>query len=215
MRSVLIIGLGRFGRHLAANFASLGNEVMVVDKDENSVNPLAPAVTAAQIGDCTDEAVLREIGVSDFDICFVCITENLETSMIVTMTLKELGAKQVITKVNQDIHVKFLLSNGADNIIYPERDMAFRTAMKYSARGAYDYLQLSPSYGIFEVAPPADWVGKTLREAGIRKKYQLNIIAEKTGDTITPIDQEDFVFTPEQHLLICGDKKSFQKLMGK
>ena len=124
MRSILIIGLGRFGRHLSMRLSELGNELLVIDQDERCVNEIAPFVTAAQIGDCTDESVIKSLGASEFDLSFVCISNNLETSLIITMMLKEQGAKKVIAKVNQDLHAKFLLSNGADAVIYPERDMA-------------------------------------------------------------------------------------------
>ncbi|MGC2873469.1 potassium channel family protein [Ihubacter sp. rT4E-8] len=215
MRSVLVIGLGRFGRHLATNLSNLGNEVMVIDIDENAVNKLAPIATAAQIGDCTDEIVLKELGVSNFDLCFVCISHDLEASMIITMTLKELGAKKVITKVNQDIHVKFLLSNGADNVIYPERDMAFRTAMKYSAQRAFDYVELSEHYGIFEIEPPAGWIGRSLTDINVRKNYHVNIIAYKYHDLIMPLDNGDYYFAADQHLIVAGDMKNFHQLIQK
>ena len=215
MRSALIIGLGRFGRHLAANLSNLGNEVMVIDIDENAVNKLAPVVTAAQIGDCTDEVVLKELGVSNFDICFVCISHDLEASMIITMTLKDLGAKKVITKVNQDIHVKFLLSNGADDVIYPERDMAFRTAMKHSAQRAFDYVELSEHYGIFEIEPPGSWIGRSLTEVDVRKNYHVNIIACKYHDLILPLESGDYYFSADQHLIVAGDMKNFHNLIQK
>lgn len=215
MQSILIIGLGRFGRHLAMSLSELGNEVMIVDKEERPVSDLTPYVTAAQIGDCTDQWVIEGLGVSEFDLCFVCISNDLESSLVITMMLRENGARKVIAKVNQDLHARFLLSNGAEEVIYPEKDMAVRAAMKYSAPGTFDYLQLSPAYGIFEIAPPGPWIGKNLRDTDIRKKYQLNIIAEKVEDTIKPIDQETFVFSPGQHLLIAGEKKKFQKLIGR
>lgn len=215
MRSILIIGLGRFGRHLSMRLSELGNELLVIDQDERCVSEIAPFVTAAQIGDCTDEYVIKSLGASEFDLSFVCISNNLETSMIITMMLKEQGAKKVITKVNQDLHAKFLLSNGADAVIYPERDMALRTAMKYSAASAFDYLELSSDYGIFEIAPPKAWLGRSLEELDVRKKYRLNVIAYKQDDIIKAVDSQNFVFTASQHLLIAGEKANFQQLVKK
>lgn len=215
MRSALIIGLGRFGRHLAANLSNLGSEVMVIDIDEHAVNQLAPMVTAAQIGDCTDPVVLKELGVSNFDICFVCISHDLEASMIITMTLKELGAKKVITKVNQDIHVRFLLGAGADDVVYPERDMAFRAAMKHSARRAFDYVELSEHYGIFEIEPPGRWIGRSLTEVDVRKNYHVNIIAYKYRDLVMPLESGDYYFAADQHLIVAGDMKNFHNLIRK
>lgn len=135
--------------------------------------------------------------------------------MIITMMLKEQGAKKVITKVNQDLHAKFLLSNGADAVIYPERDMALRTAMKYSAASAFDYLELSSDYGIFEIAPPKAWLGRSLEELDVRKKYRLNVIAYKQDDIIKAVDSQNFIFTASQHLLIAGEKANFQQLVKK
>lgn len=213
MRSILVIGLGRFGRHLVTNLSELGNELMVIDKDETIVNKIAPFVASAQIGDCTDEAVLKELGVSNFDLCFVCISSDLETSLITTMTLKELGAQKVVTKVNQDLHTKFLLQNGADDVIYPERDMAIRTAMKYSTTDAFDYVELNARYGIFEIAPPKSWIGQSIKEINVRKKFHVNVIAYKEGDQIMPLDQEDYYFHKDQHLLVAGDKRNFHDLI--
>lgn len=215
MRSILIIRLGRFGRHLSMRLSELGNELLVIDQDERCVSEIAPFVTAAQIGDCTDEYVIKSLGASEFDLSFVCISNNLETSMIITMMLKEQGAKKVITKVNQDLHAKFLLSNGADAVIYPERDMALRTAMKYSAASAFDYLELSSDYGIFEIAPPKAWLGRSLEELDVRKKYRLNVIAYKQDDIIKAVDSQNFIFTASQHLLIAGEKANFQQLVKK
>ncbi|MGN0658196.1 MAG: potassium channel family protein [Emergencia sp.] len=215
MRSILVIGLGRFGRHLATNLTDLGHEVMVVDINEAAVNQIAPYVTTAQIADCTDEVVLKSLGVSDFDLCFVCITCSLETSMIITMTLKELGARKVISKVNQDIHARFLKQSGADDIIYPERDMAIRTAMKYSAQRAFDYLELNENYGIFEIEPPRGWIGRTVKDVDVRKKYHVNVIAYKDGDLIRPLDREAYTFSDCQHLIVAGDMKNFSRLIRK
>ena len=215
MRSILIIGLGRFGRHLATSLADLGNELMVIDKNEAVVNKIAPYVTSAQIGDCTDEIVLKDLGVANFDLCFVCISNDLESSLVITMTLKELGAHKVVTKVNQDLHAKFLLQNGADDVIYPERDMAIRTAMKYSAQNAFDYIELSKHYGIFELAAPKSWIGRSLTEINVRKKYHVNVIAYKCRDQIMPLDKEEYYFSEDQHLIVAGDKKNFHDLIAK
>ena len=144
MRSILIIGLGRFGKHLALKLMELGNEVMIVDKDEDVVNKLASQVTRALVGDCMEEGVLESLGVSNFDLCFVCISDDFQSSLEITSILKELGAPCVISKTDRDIHAKFLLKIGADHVIYPERDMAQRAAFKYSAKNAFDYIELTP-----------------------------------------------------------------------
>ena len=124
MKSILIIGLGRFGTHLCQDLAKLDNEIMIVDKDEASLEDLLPLVVSAKIGDCTNEKVLKSLGVGNFDYCFVCIGENFQSSLEITSLLKDLGAKYVVSKANRDIHAKFLLRNGADEVIYPDRDIA-------------------------------------------------------------------------------------------
>lgn len=215
MRSVLIIGLGRFGRHLTLTMSQLGHEIMAIDKNEEVVNKIAPYVTSAQIGDCSDPVVLKSIGVSNFDLCFVCISNDLESSLVITTLLKEYHAKKVITKVNQDIHAKFLLQNGADDVIYPERDMAKRTAMKYSTLNAFDYIELSPEYGIFEIIPPKSWIGRSLSEVNVRKKFHVNVMAYKDKNTneIMPLDREQYFFKSGEHLLVAGNQKNFDELI--
>lgn len=213
MRSFLIIGLGRFGRHLAKNLAEMGNEVFVTDRNEKLVEEIAPYITSGQICDCTDIHVLRDLGVGNFDVCFVCISNDLESSMVISTNLKELGAKKIVTKVNQDLHVRFLLTNGADEVIYPERDMAMRTALRYSAKYAVDYIQLSESYGIFEIEPPESWLGRTIMDVDVRRKYQINIIAQRHNGIVSPIELESYVFTKGNNLLVAGDKKGILELV--
>ena len=131
MKSFLIIGMGRFGSHLCRNLAELGNEIMIVDENEELLEPLLPYVTSAKIGDCTKEDVLKSLGVNNFDKCFVCIGTNFQSSLEITSLLKELGAKYVISKATRDVHAKFLLRNGADEIVYPDRDIAEKCAVQY------------------------------------------------------------------------------------
>ncbi len=214
MRSVLVIGLGRFGRHLATKLSEMGHEIMAIDLNEKLVNQMAPHVTSAQIGDCSDEVVLRDIGVRNFDICFVCISNDLESSLVITSLLSELGANHIVAKVNQDIHAKFLLQNGANEVIYPERDMAQRTALKYSAKDAFDYIELNDNYGIFEIATPLAWIGSSIDDVNVRSKYKLNIIAYKLDGVINPVSGS-YLFSRDQHLIVAGDKKNFSQLFNK
>ena len=213
MRSMLVIGLGRFGGHLARKLSDLGNEVMVVDMDEEAVEKLAPHVTWAQVGDCMDVDTLRSLGVSNFDICFVCISNNFQSSLEITSLLKDLGAPCVISKTDRDIHAKFLRKIGADDVVYPERDMAQRTAVRYSAHNAYDYIELTSEYAIFELRVPSAWVGKTIREVDVRAHHNINIIGYKEGERIIPIIDPAHVFTEREHLLVAGAKKDLLPLM--
>ncbi len=212
---MLVIGLGRFGRHLATKLHELGNEVMVVDRDEAAVHRVTPYVTAAHIGDCMDEEVIQSLGVRNFDVCFVCTSDNFQSSLEITSLLKEAGAHMVVSKTDREMHAKFLLKIGADAVIHPERDMAYRTAIKYSAKNAFDYIELTPKYAIFETKPPASWVGHTLQELRVRTRYNVNIIGIKVGAHVLPMIDASHVFSRDEHILVAGSQKDVLKLMTK
>lgn len=215
MRSMLVIGLGRFGRHLATRLAELGNEVMVVDVNEAAVNGVASKVTTAEIGDCMDPEVIRSIGVRNFDVCFVCISDNFQSSLEITSLLKEAGARMVVSKTDREMHAKFLLKIGADAVIHPERDMAWRTAMRYSAENVFDYIELTPEYSIFEMKVPREWVGHTLAELKIRTRYNVNVIGVKVDQHVTPVLHADHAFTNDEHILLAGSRKDILRLVDR
>ena len=213
MKSFLIIGLGSFGRHLAVKLTELGNEVMVIDKDEEKVDDLADLVTAAKVGDCQDEEVLRALGVRNFDACFVCVRDDFQTSLEVTCSLKELGARYVVAHAERERQMKFLKMIGADEVIHSELDMAARAAVRFSARGAFEYVELTPEYAVVEIAVPSEWVGRTVAQVGVRQKYNLNIIGFKNGGRVQPMTQPDHLFSEGEHLVIAGSKKDALGLM--
>lgn len=212
MATMLVIGIGRFGRHLATRLCELGNEVMVVDKDEAAVAHIAHQVTNALIGDCMDEEVIRSLGVGNFDVCFVCISDNFQSSLEITSLLKEAGAKMVVSKTDREMHAKFLTKIGADAVVHPERDMAWRTAMRFSAVGAFDYIELSQDYAIMEMAPPKVWVGRTLSEMQVRSRYQVNVIGIREGTHVRPVVDAGHRFTADEHILVAGSQESIKKL---
>ena len=179
MKSILIIGMGKFGHHLCENLLKLGNDVMAVDISEDKVADMIYKVTNIQIGDCTNPQVVKSLGVGNFDIVFVCIGSNFQNSLEVTSLVKEMGAMHVISKANRDVHAKFLLRNGADEVIYPDRDIAVKLAKRYSINHVFDYIELDDEHAIFEVTIPEEWVGKTVGQLDIRKKYKINIMALK------------------------------------
>ncbi|MFQ9614410.1 MAG: potassium channel family protein [Clostridium butyricum] len=215
MKSVLIIGIGRFGRHLARKFVELGNEVMIVDIEEEKMSEIVSIVTTAQIGDCTNVDVLKSLGVRNFDICFVCIGDNFQASLEITSLLKELGAKHVVSKANREIHAKFLLRNGADDVVYPEKDIAEKAAIRYSADHVFDYIELTPEYSIAEIPPVSGWIGKTIAEISVRGKYQVSILAIKENGEILPLPKADHVFREEEHLIVAAKKNDLVKLIKK
>jgi len=204
MASYLVIGLGRFGSSLAQRLTELGNEVMAIDKNEETINRIVPYVTQAKIGDCMDEAVLRSLGVESFDACFVCTSEQFQSSLEITSLLKELGAPLVISKSDYGLHSRLLKKIGADEVIFPERDMAQRTAIRFSVNGALEYIELSPGYGIFELGIPEGWAGKTIAELDIRKNYNVNIIGVKENGVVTPITSGEHIFRLDDHVVLAG-----------
>ncbi|MEA5014692.1 MAG: TrkA family potassium uptake protein [Candidatus Limiplasma sp.] len=213
MKTVLVIGIGRFGKHLATRMAELGNEVMIVDKEEEKVNDLLPYVTRAQIGDCMDEKLLRSLGVGNFDICFVCIGDNFQASLEITSLLKEMGANYVVSKADRTIHEKFLLRNGADEVIHPERDVALRAARKYSVRNVFEYFELTEHFSVFEVGVPDSWVDKSIRQLNVRSRYHINIIAVKKNGEIIPVTNAEHIFAKDQHLIIAGNTKDCSSML--
>ena len=215
MKSVLVIGLGRFGRHLCLKLAQLGNEVMIVDQDEAAVTALANFVTSAQIADCTDEAALKALGVHNFDICFVCIGSDFASSLLITSMLKDLGAQRIIAKSSQDMHSRLLLRNGADEVVYPERDSAERIAVRLSAEHVFNYIELTDEYSIYEIPPLPHWPGHTVRELDIRNKYRINILAVKRDEELRPMPGADYLFTGDEHVLALMSKEDAKKLLRK
>lgn len=214
MKSILVIGMGRFGRHLSRKLASLGNEVMIVDREEERMSDLIPDVTNAQIGDCTKEEVLGSLGIRNFDICFVCIGNNFQSSLEITSLVKEMGAKYVISKANRDIHAKFLLRNGADEIVYPERFMAEKLAMRCNANHVFDYIELTEDYSIYEIPPLDMWLGRSIKELDFRKKYHISILATKeVGGEVKPLPPADHVFRKDEHLMVLGKREDVQKVL--
>jgi len=215
MKSILIIGMGRFGRHLCQKFMQLGDEVMIVDNDEHTINELADSVTSACIADCTDEHVLKALGVGNFDLCFVCMGQSLESSLLATALLKDMGARRVIAKADRDIHARLLLRNGADEVVYPERDIAERTAVRTSTKSVFDYIELTDQYAIYEIPVPREWVDKSIAQIGVRNRHRINILAVKTDKTLQPLPGAEHVFSGSEHILALGSRADIQKLLKK
>ena len=210
-KSVLLIGLGRFGKYIAMKLHELGHEVMGVDENEERVNDAMPYVTDGQIGDSTNEALLKSLGVKNYDVCIVTIGGDFQSSLETTCQLKELGAQKVVSRAEQDVQAKFLLRNGADEIIYPEKQLATWAAIRYSSDHILDYIELGDSCSIFEVSVPSAWVGKSVVEIDIRRKYNVNIIATKKNGKINAVVTADTVLSAEETLLVLGEYKAMRK----
>lgn len=214
MKSFLVIGLGYFGQYLATKLIELGNEVMAVDKDEDRVMRMASVVTASHIGDCQEFEVLKALGIKNYDACFVCISDDFQNSLEVTSLLKEMGAQYVVARADREKQAKFLISIGANEVIHTELDMAHRVAMRFSAKGAFEYIELTAEYAIFEIATPPGWVSKSVKEVNVRMEYNINIIGIKKEGTIVPLTKACHIFSESEHLIVAGGQKDVLRLVN-
>ncbi|MCL1950049.1 MAG: TrkA family potassium uptake protein [Turicibacter sp.] len=213
-KSVLIIGMGRFGRHLATKLVELDNEVMIVDKQEIMVRELAEIIEDVFIGDCTNENVVKSLGVRNFDICFVTIGDNFESSLIITTLLKKFGASHVITKTSREIQSDILKRIGADEVIYPERVLAEKMAVRITKPNIVDYIELTPEYVIFEIGIPAYWVGRTIADIDVRRKYQISILCIKRHEVVNPLPMADYEFQGGEQIVVSGRISDIERLMN-
>ena len=211
MKSVLLIGLGRFGRSVAEKLNELHHQVLAVDKNEERVNEILPLVTDAQIGDATSETFLRSLGVDNFDVCIVTIGEDFQSSLETTSLLKELGARKVVSRASREVHKKFLLRNGADDVVYPEGQLAAWTAIRHTTEHVLDYIALDSEYAIYDLSVPADWHGKTVGGLDIRRKYNLNILAVRGENQPSMVVTGDTMLQENQTILVLGKWKDVQK----
>ena len=212
MKSFLIIGMGKFGHHMCYNLAALGNEIMAVDEIDEKVEDVVDIVTSAKIGDCTKIDVLESFGVNNFDACIVCISDNFQSSLEITYNLSELGAKKVISLASTDIHAKFLLRNGANHVIYPERDMAGRLAVSISNDSIFDYIKISDEYSIMEITPQKSWLGKNIIQANIRAKHHINVLAVKDDAGNVNMPGAEYIFNDADHVIVMGRQDDINKL---
>ncbi len=213
-KSILLIGVGRFGKHIAVKLSELGNDIMAVDKDENKINEIVSYVTNAEIGDSTNKDYLKMLGVGNYDVCIVAIGQDFQSSLETTSLLKELGAKKVVSRAERDGQAKFLLNNGADEIVYPEKQLATWMVIKYSSDHIFDYIELDNSCGIFEVSVPPTWLNKTIEALDIRRKYHVTIIAIKKDGHVSSAVSPDLVLSDSINLLVLGDLPTIQKCFG-
>ena len=211
MKNILLIGLGRFGKHIAMQLNEMGQEIMAVDINEERVNRILPFVTNAQIGDSTDASFLESLGIGNFDICFVTIGGSFQNSLETTSLLKELGANLVISRAERDVQEKFLLRNGADRVVYPEKQVAKWSSIRYADDHILDYMEVDASHAIFEVAIPDEWIGRSVGELDIRRRYNINILAVKKEREVSVTISVDTVLEADSTLLVLGDYKAIQK----
>lgn len=211
MKSILLIGLGRFGKHIAMELNALNHQVMAIDNKEECVNAVLPYVTNAQIGDSTNEVFLASLGVERFDACIVAIGDDFQNSLETTYLLKELGAKKVIARASKEMQEKFLLRNGADEVVYPEKQLAAWTAIRCSSDHILEYIELDEEYSIYEVETPKEWSGKTVLELDVRKKYNFNILGIRMNGRLNMNIIPEMVFEAGTSVLVLGRQKAIHK----
>lgn len=215
MKSILLIGLGTFGKHVATELNALGHEVMAVDRDEEKVNDILSIVTSAQIGDSTNMEFLSSLGVDNYDVCIVTVSEDFQSSLETTANLKDLGARHVVSRADSNVHAKFLLRNGADEILYPESYVAKWASVCCLSSYIVDYMELDNDRAIFEVTVPPEWVGKTVAEIDICRKYNVSIVALQSNDDMSVVNDPNTVLMADMVMLLLGKYEVIHKCLGK
>ena len=213
MKNVLLIGLGRFGRHMAQKLTDMHHQVLAIDKDERKIQEAMSYVTNAEIGDATDPALIDALGVKDFDLCVITMSHDLQASLEITALLKEKGAPYVLVRVSRDTHAHFLLACGADEIIYPDKELADWAAVRYSGDHVYDYTRLSPDHAIYETEIPDAWIGHSVVDLGVRQRYHLNILAIRRNGNVEPMPGPSYQFRPGDRTVLLGSDKDVQKFL--
>ncbi len=215
MKQALIIGMGRFGRNIARKLNNLGVQILAVDKNEANINDVLPYVTNAIIGDATEKEFLKTLGVTSFDVCFVTIGDDFLASLEASSFLKELGARKVVSRAAKNTQEKFLLRNGADHVVYPERLIGNLTAVRYFNDVIIDYIPVGGGISIYELTTPKNWVGKTVGNINVRRQYHINIIAYRSHGQVSSIISPDYQFNEEDSILVLGEEEIVQKFLNK
>lgn len=211
MKNILLIGLGRLGRHLAQNLYEMGHQIMAIDSVEERVNNILPYVTSAIIGDTTNENFMSSLGIKNFDVCIVAIGSDFQSSLETTSLLKELGATKVVARASRDTQAKFLKKNGADEIIYPEKQLAKWAAIRYTANHVLDYIELDEKNSIFEVEVPSAWIGLSIAQIDIRRKFGINILGVKHSGVMNVVVTPDMMLTDKDTLMVIGEYSNIKK----
>ena len=215
MASVLLIGMGKFGRTLGEQLIEMGDEVMIVDKNEDAINPIASKYTNALIANCMNEDSLASMDIPGFDICVVAIGDDFQSSLEITSLLKDLGAKRIVSKATTDIQRKFLFRAGADEVIYPDRDVAEKLAVRINSKNIINFIDIDDTYAIFEISLPEPWAGKRLIEVNPRANFGINILTVKKESQVIASLDGDYVFEPLDQLVVFGNTQTILKFTNK
>lgn len=211
MKSVLLIGLGHFGKHIAMKLNELEHQILAVDLNEERIQEALPYVTEAQIGDSTNKDFLLSLGVRNFDVCIVTIGDNFQDSLETVWLLKELGAEKVIARASQEMQEKFLLRNGADEVVYPEKQLASWMAIRCTSEHILEYVELDDDYAMLELEVPQIWDGKTVVELDIRRRYGINVLGVRDHGKLNMDIKPDMRLCEHQSILVAGHEKAIHK----
>jgi len=212
-KSYAVFGLGRYGRAVAKELIDSGAEVIAVDCDDKIVESLVVEFPICKCADITDPDVIKQLGISNVDTVIIAIAEDFEVSVLATMLCKEAGVGQVIVKCASDIHRQILTKIGADVVVFPEKDSGIRLAKNILSSWFIDIADISDNISIIELTAKREWIGKTILELDLRKKYSINVIALNKGDDTTISIQPDTVIEENMKLIVIADKKEIGKLI--
>ena len=215
MKNFIVIGLGRFGTAVARELYAVGKDVLATDVKSENVQNIADYVTHAVTGDGRDPAVLQAIGIQDYDCAVVTVGDDVGSSALITMRLKEAGVPKVICKAQSHVHQRLLEKLGADRVVFPEHEMGIKTAQGLARSNILNFIELSPEFAIVEVDPPASWAKKSVRELDVRAKYKLNIIAVRRGGEMNVAPGADWIISEEDKLIVLGRDSDISALCGK
>lgn len=213
-KQYVVIGLGRFGSSIATTLYSLGNDVLVIDKNEDLVEDIADKVTHAVQADATDENTLKSLGIRNFDVAIISIGGDIQSSVMATLIVKELGVKYIIAKGNGELHAKVLYKIGADRVVLPEKDMGVRVAHNMVSSNILDYIELSSDYSIIEIKALKEWEGKNLKDLNLRKKYGINVIAIKNKGKVNLNPAADDKINKKNVIVAIGSTEALTSLEG-
>lgn len=215
MKQYIVIGCGRFGSSVATTMHLLGHQVMAIDKSDDAVQAISEKVTHAAIVDVTDEQALRALGMGNFDVAIIAIGSDIRASIMATLIAKEMGVEQIVCKAKDELQAKVLYKIGADRVVFPERDMGIRVAHNLVSDNILDHIELDPEYSIMEIVTPNKWVGKTLIELDLRAKYEITILAVKSGDKINVIPSPQEQLQEKSILVVIGKNSNISTIITK
>ena len=214
MKTFVVIGLGRFGTAVATELCELGHEVLAIDASEESVQQVADRVTHAVTGDARDLAVLRALGVRNYDCAIVAVGDDVGNSALITLNLKDIGVKRVICKAQSHVHRKVLEKIGADRVVFPEHEMGVKLAQGLSSSNVLNFIELSDDFGIVELEIPKSWQHRSIRDLDVRAKHHVNIIAVRKGSTgmLDVAPGGDYVLKSKDAVVTLGRNEDINRL---